>query len=285
MTSRRGFTLIELLTVIAITAILMTLIIIPVVQSFNLLRSGQGWSEAQERGRVLVETVSRELGNSTGVRDNTGLAGTLAVVIPGEDGTPVEVLLPHTKLDVIKPAAGEPDRGPGGGYIDPRTGKEDPTLQVPSGQVVLPAAPGASFVRYFIGLNDPLAQDGGGNDIANPYNNPYDTLLMGRNVRRDNLYVLYRAEFVPYVYQNGQYEVNRRILQDADNDNVPDDLDDPYFFTLRPTVDYNPATLALTGAGQAKATRMKAWLQRAVVQTDVHRYDMIQPMTDRKSVV
>ncbi len=59
MRRRQAFTLIELLTVIAITAILLTIIVLPVLDSFNLLRSGQGWSEAQERARLLLDKVSR----------------------------------------------------------------------------------------------------------------------------------------------------------------------------------------------------------------------------------
>ena len=71
-----------------------------------------------------------------------------------------------------------------GAFIDPVTGKEDPTLENPKGQVMLPVAPGSTLVRYWIGLRDPFS----------PYNNPYDGLLLARNGQRDNLYVLYRAE-------------------------------------------------------------------------------------------
>ena len=38
---RRAFTLIELLTVIAITAVLLTIIVLPIFQSFNLTRAAQ----------------------------------------------------------------------------------------------------------------------------------------------------------------------------------------------------------------------------------------------------
>ena len=58
---RRAFTLIEMLTVIAITAVLMGLIIIPLVQSFNLTRAAQGFSEAQDKARMLIEKISTEV--------------------------------------------------------------------------------------------------------------------------------------------------------------------------------------------------------------------------------
>jgi prepilin-type N-terminal cleavage/methylation domain-containing protein len=284
---RRAFTLIELLTVIAITAILMTLIIIPVVQSINLLHAGRGWSEAQERSRNVLERMSLEVTNSAGVRSNAGVNGSIAVVVPGENGDLVEVLMENMKLDVIKPSQGEPLRGPSGALINPLTGKEDPTLLTPRGQVILPAAPGASYVRYFVGLRRPYTETG----RAAFYNNPYDALLMPRNGRADNLYVLYRAEFVPFVWsaQLQRYVVNTAILQDANNDGVPDDIDDPYFFTFRPPSAGVNAEMSATGVlnarGQAKLARIKAWLRHAQILTDVTRYDSILPATDRGQFV
>src|SRR5687768_942848 len=116
-----AFTLIELLTVIAITTVLLTLIIVPVVQSFNLTRAAQGFAEAQERARIVVDRVHREITNAAGVRDNTGLKGAIGVVVPGPGpaNTPMESLLMNTKLDVVKPAEGEPERGPSGAFINP----------------------------------------------------------------------------------------------------------------------------------------------------------------------
>src|SRR5690349_396114 len=132
--SKKGFTLIELLTVMAITAIMMTIIIIPVVQSFNLMRSGMGFSDAQYKASQLVERIGREIGNAAAVRDNSGIRGAIAVVVPGRDGTPQRILLPFAKIDMLKPAEGEPIRGPSGALLNPFTGKEDPTLRAPKGQ-------------------------------------------------------------------------------------------------------------------------------------------------------
>src|SRR5688500_16567204 len=96
-----AFTLIELLTVIAITAVLLTLIIVPVVQSFNLTRAAQGFAEAQERARLVIDRILREVGSSAGVRDNTGRKGAIGVVVLGSAGTSVEALMMNTKLDVV----------------------------------------------------------------------------------------------------------------------------------------------------------------------------------------
>jgi prepilin-type N-terminal cleavage/methylation domain-containing protein len=65
---KKGFTILELLTVIAITAILLGLIIIPVFQSFNLTRAAQALADAQAKGNVVTERISREISNAVSVR-------------------------------------------------------------------------------------------------------------------------------------------------------------------------------------------------------------------------
>ncbi|MBC8064217.1 MAG: prepilin-type N-terminal cleavage/methylation domain-containing protein, partial [Chlorobia bacterium] len=115
MNRRKGFTLIELLTVIAITAILLTIIILPIFQSFNLTRAAMAFSDAQDKARVLIERVQREINNGVNVRDNSGLNGSLALRVPssplGVYGAPVIVTVPYVKLDIVRPAEGEPDPG------------------------------------------------------------------------------------------------------------------------------------------------------------------------------
>ncbi|MCO5296466.1 MAG: type II secretion system GspH family protein [Fimbriimonadaceae bacterium] len=290
MRNRRAFTLIELLTVLAITGVLMTLIIYPVIQSFNLTRSAQGFSEAQDRARILIDRLSREIGNAAGVRANEGLAGSVAAVVPGADGQPETVILPYTKLDLVVPAQGDPSAIVNGAFVDPNTGKGDPTLRAPKGQVVLPAAPGAAIVRYWVGLRRPFAADPGdpAGRVPRRYDNPYDGLLTARSTNRDNLYVLYRAEVQPIIFQNGQFRVNTALFLDVDNDGVPDDIDDPAFFTLLPGTDVSTEPVnnqggALTAVGQAKAQRMQNWLSRASVVTEISRYDMIRPIYDKRT--
>ncbi|MCC6352102.1 MAG: prepilin-type N-terminal cleavage/methylation domain-containing protein, partial [Fimbriimonadaceae bacterium] len=183
-----AFTLIELLTVIAITGVLLTLVIVPIVQSFNLTRSAQGFADAQDKARRVVERVSREVGNSAGIRDNSGIKGALAVRLPGQNGADTMQLLEYLKIDIIKPAEGDPIRGAGGALINPNTGRADPTQVASKGQVVLPVTPGDTIARYFVGRRDPFRG----------YTNPYDGLLMQQSSARDNLYVLFRVEYQPY---------------------------------------------------------------------------------------
>lgn len=288
MRRNNGFTLIELITVMAITAILMTIIFVPVIQGFNLTRAAQAYANAQDRARTLIRQIEREVGNGTAVRDNTGSRGAITVVVPGPkpNRTPVATTLPGMKLDILKPAEGDPVRGPGGGFINPDTGKEDPTLQAPKGQVTLPATSGISMVRYFVGLRQPVVTDPNGNAAsAGRYNNPYDGLLMDIGGGQDNLYVLYRADIQVKVWDRNlrKYVVNTALFQDANNDDIADDIDDPAFFALLPGIDFNVGNGGLIGPGVAKAARIMNWMKRSVVVTEVSRYDMIAPVYDKAS--
>jgi prepilin-type N-terminal cleavage/methylation domain-containing protein len=294
---RRAFTLIELLTVMAISAILLGLIIVPLFQSFNLTRTAQAFADAQDRARVLTERISREIGNAALVRGSGGVVpttlngtntevptNTLIVRVPrgnagawpGDPNNPVEVALPFTKLDLMLVAEGNPQRGPGNGYIDPVTGKEDPTLMAPKGQVNLPAAAGTMMTRYFVSLRDPYRR----------YTNPYDGLLMARNAERDNLFGLYRVEVPMYEYRTFQdngdpstlaYRPNTDFFEaDDETDTRIVDLDDPRFMLA----DLDAAGNRLN---TPKNTRIDNWMRRATLQTDVSRYDMILPVFDRGS--
>ncbi|HRF60418.1 MAG TPA: prepilin-type N-terminal cleavage/methylation domain-containing protein [Fimbriimonadaceae bacterium] len=270
---RRGFTLIELITVMTITAVLLTIITVPLVQSFNLTRAAQGFADAQDRARTLIDRVSREVANSAGVRDNTGVRGALIIRLPGRNGNQEEIQIEGIKLDVIKPAQGEESIDPNnpGVFIDPNTGKVDPTLRAPKGQVTLPVAPGSTLVRYFVGLRQPFQVLTNGNVTDNPgtYNNPYDGILMARNGQRDNLYVLFRAEVQPIVWNGGQRQVNTRFF-DIGPDGEPV-YDDVRFFLPDGT---NP-----------KALRVRNWLNAATIVTEISRFDMIQPVFDRRTRV
>ncbi len=279
---KRAYTLIELLTVVAITAVLLTIIILPIMQSFNLTRAAQAYSDAQDKARILIEKIQREINNSVSVRDNSGLNGSVVLRVPsspnGAYGPPVVVTLPYQKLDIVRPAEGEPDAP--GVFRDPYTGKIDPTLRAPKGQTLLPVAAGFTIVRYFVGPRDPF-QD---------YNNPYDGLLMQRSGGRDNLFVLYRAEVQPRVWNfaNGRYEVDTRFFEPDPNDptGLTPKIDDRFFFV--PDLGYDPGTgldgQPLSGAALAdKQQRVRNWLARAVIQTEVSRYDMIQPLYDKRS--
>lgn len=272
-TNRRGFTLIELITVIAISAILLSLIAIPVIQAFNLTRAAQGFAVAQDRARTLIDRICREISNSAGVRDNSGLNGTLAVMLPGQNGAQEEVLLQNVKLDIFRPAEGEENIDPlnPGVFINPDINKVDPTLKTTHGQRTLPVAEGSTLVRYFIGLRKPFTTGG----LPLTYNNGYDGLLQARNGAEDNLIVLFRAEIPWRIYNNAvnppRWQVNPAFFSDLNGDGTIDekDMDDPRFFVPNGI----PAHDAI----------VRNWLSKSTIVTDVNRFDMIQPVFDKST--
>jgi len=267
-THRRAFTLIELITVIAISAILLTLIAIPVIQAFNLTRAAQGFAQAQDRARTLIDRISREINNSAGVRDNSGMRGSLVVVLPGQNGNPEDVLLQNVKLDIFKPAEGEENIDPTtpGVFINPDINKVDPTLKTTKGQTTLPVAQGSTLVRYFIGLRKPFS-DGG---VRLSYNNGYDGLFMARNANEDNLYVLWRAEIPWRVFNNAvnppRWQVNPAFFEDTNGDGLIDeiDMDNSRFF--------------VTNGVAAHDQIVRNWLNKSAIVTEINRFDMIQPI-------
>jgi prepilin-type N-terminal cleavage/methylation domain-containing protein len=166
----KGYTLIELITVIAITAVLLSIIVFPVFTGFNSTRTAQAFSDAQSRARQITEVLAKDISNASVVRDPNGIGGLVNVEVPvpraGRDegnipvapvnaGAQVRVGLPFSKLDMFLPAAGDPTKLRGG-YVNPGIGKTDPTLGGPKGQVVLPVAPGTTLKRVWVGLRDPL---------------------------------------------------------------------------------------------------------------------------------
>lgn len=270
--TRRAFTLIELIVVVAISAILLTIIAVPVIQGFNLTRAAEGLAQAQDNGRRLIVRLEEDIAQAAAVRDVNGVSGAVDVVIPDDSNTDALIRLSGAKIDLVMPAEGDPTARAGGAFINPETGKADPTLDAPKGQPNLPAAPGMSLVRYFVGLRDPLQ----------PYNNPYiqaktstgaDWAVFGPGA--DNLFVLYRAEVTPRVYRDINGDGTDELVanleffeEDANGDPI---LDDPSFFT------------ALPGDTPAKRARLDAWKRKAVLVTELSRYDMIQPVLDLRT--
>ncbi len=321
---RKAFTLIELLTVMAITAVLLTLIVLPLFQSFQLTRTAQAFADAQDKGRGLIAQISREVGNAVSVRSASSTIAQLPAIdattrkLKG-DGTLDDNILPYTKLDLIPPAQGTPDPSlPIGTFRDPDTGKIDPTLTRPKGDINLNIVPGQTLVRYWVGLRDPSFDPVTGK--SKPYNEPYTGILVARNGGRDNLFVLRRAEVQPFVYRlrkDGQ--ANTRAWRPnldyfRSNDSKGDgsefdtriiDLDDEYFFIadgkylpegVLDTVanrQSDPSASGIPGKNERVAHWMGLGTQldgsafsdpnaprtgESVIQTDVSRYDMVRPV-------
>lgn len=287
---RKAFTLIELLTVMAITAILLTVITVPVVQSFNLTRAAQGFANAQNRARLVISQIEREVSNSAGIRDNSGQGGSLYIMVPDNTGAQTPIQLSYVKMDIAAPAQGDPSTRVGTAFIDPDTGKVDPTLQTTKGQMQLPGVPGDTIVRYFICRRDPFTNY---NNPFQRFRNPGGALWLGTQGGRDNLYVLMRAEVQPYVYQTiagvPTRVVNSDFFMDLDRDADPNTsgplLDDTTFMDpLARNALGGSAALGYT-VPQAydpadRDEMIRNWLNKATVVTEVSRYDMIMPISN-----
>lgn len=286
-TRKNAFTLIELITVLAVSAIILGIIVTAVVNAFSVVRAAQSFSDAQDRARLLMADIQREISNATQVRDTNGLGGQVNIVVPSDPdhdyvvNNQVVVKLEHAKVDLLVPAEGEPVTGASGALLnpdrlkdpngdpnDPNNWMEDPTLHTPRGQVQIPVASGLKLVRYFIGLNRPLAAD---NLNPNFYNNPYDGLLLRQSGSVENLFVLYRAEVALREFNAGLgiWEVNPLLDLDGDGKLQTSELDDPNFFLANGTV--------------AQARRIQEWQRRSRVVTEFSRYDMIMPIYDKQS--
>lgn len=295
---KRAFTLVELLVVTAVSAILLTIIAIPVIQGFNLTRAGQAFADAQNRARNLMAEMTQEIGNATSVRDLNDEGGQVAIYVPSDPDRNgvingyLPIVLEHSKIDLLVPSEGDPTLGPNGGLLNPdslidpfgdpndrNNWREDPTLKTPKGQVNLPVTQGLKMVRYFVGLNRPIAPDPNlGNALGNArYNNPYDGLLMRRVGGQDNLFVLRRAEVELRQFAGGAWQVNPLLDTNNDGRLSKTELDDPFFFVITAAEEGNPALR------NAKIQRIQQWEARSRIVTEFSRYDMIMPIIDRRT--
>lgn len=198
----RGFTLVELLVVIAITAILLGLLLVPLVQGFRYTRQGQAQAQAQDTVRLAMNQIQNDLKRAAYVFDTAGRE--LYFYVEDANGNPQRFTLEGAIIDLVPPA-----------YGDPGQPSNDPTSDIPFGvnELAVPIAPGRVVVRYFIGTMD----------NTSPYFNPEER----RNVlatAKENLAVLYRAEFPLYVRAGNQWRLNPELFD------RPEDFYDPNFF-------------------------------------------------------
>ena len=227
--NKRGFTLVEILVVVALTVIIMGLVFIPLVHSFNMTRQAEVMIKAQDNARLALSKVSQDLSDAMYVYDNT--RDPINFPVQNQSGANVNIPVYYAKVDMILPRmrayctslvhpaleSRESTRHyvDGSGYEDIRFDEAAPRCRGGDGSIleirpVQPLTPDTKIVRYFIGLRDP----------SQPYKNSY--LYKLTESGQDNLFILYRAEFSPF---------DDRLF-DQDN-TVNENLADPDFF-------YNP---------------------------------------------
>ncbi len=251
-TLRRAFTLIELLIVIALTAVLLTLLIVPLISALRYTQEAQLVTAAQDAARIVKERITRELGSAVFVFDGTSHPfQTPNPIVPGDDaytnfldlqilnsaGASVIAHAYNAKIDFVLPKLND-----SGAPIDPTTNEPVTYTQSQNGSAligspsyVFPLAAGTNAVRYFVGLKNP----------ALPYNNTREGKANGST---DNTYILYRAEYQPYSTvaaaggQPATVTPNTNLFATHTNPqtnvSIPE-LDDPDFFRYVSTSDVN----------------------------------------------
>jgi len=247
----QAFTLIEILIVIALTAVLFALLLVPLISALRYTQQAQIVTAAQDAARITEERISRELGSAIFVFDGTSHPfQTANPIVAGDDrytnfldlpilsstGTPVIAHAYNAKIDFVLPKLNA-----NGATIDPTTNEPIAYSQSQNGSAIIsnpsyvfPLAAGTSMTRYFIGLRNP----------ALSYNNTREgKTISGSNGSNDNTYILYRAEFQPYIKNTAGTGVmpNTALFATRNNSNgVPiPELDDPDFFRYVSTNDVN----------------------------------------------
>ncbi len=249
----QAFTLIEILIVIALTAVLFALLLVPLVSALRYTQQAQLVTAAQDAARSTEERISRELGSAVFVFDNTShpfqlpngttiqlgddaYTNFLDLQILNSAGTPVIAHAYNAKIDFVLPKASA------GAVTDPTTqqsvnytASQNGSAIISNPSLVFPLAAGTNMIRYFIGLRNPAQRFG--NPAVYSYNNTREGKSIGSD---DNTYVLYRAEFQPYQITSPTRPNTNLFATRTNSSGVPiPELDDPDFFRYVSTSDVN----------------------------------------------
>ncbi|HZT43010.1 MAG TPA: type II secretion system protein [Chthonomonadaceae bacterium] len=287
--ARRAFTLVELLVVLAITAILLTLIFKPLIDGFNLTSRSNAQIQSQTLARDVTRLISTALSDAVFIFDNSQQASLLNLWFTDKSGA--EYLIPsqYTMMEYVAPAR-QLDQNPGNVPIDPTTGL--PIYPSGQGSFALPLAPGRALGRIWIGLTDnrsgPPAFSGPNGTPINPYTNRFED---PRAATQDNRYTLYRAEVLPYIQDPdnpGTYIPNLKLFHAPDANNQDSktgtlQIHDPNFFydnSLAGDANSKGARKwAVPGwqdlAGDGKVHIWENWRAIATSMLNVNRVDMV----------
>jgi prepilin-type N-terminal cleavage/methylation domain-containing protein len=281
---RAGFTLIEMLVVIALTAILLTVIFVPLVNSYALTSKADTQILSQSSARSGISYLMNLLSNADFVYDNaittqpnaSGkiLTGSeINLWLPQFDGQQYAKPVSFAMLEAVSPArqldqstytydaGGNPIAMP----IDPTNNQPiyDPSLSPGLSGFQLPLAPGRTLTRVFVGMTNNAVDNVTGLPVV-PYSNKFED---PRNTF-SNRYTLYRAEVTAYIQDptapqpptpQTPYVPNLGLFHTVDvNGNVTDSttdslrLHDPNFF-----YDNSPAG---GSAANSKTWAVKGWI-------------------------
>lgn len=289
--------MVEILVVIAISVILFGLLIRPVVDTLRYTQDAQTHAAAQDAARITMEQMTREINSASYIFDNTGTyisnqnnakpttvnasimkyTNFLNVDVPQVDGSDnykgqVPAHLYDAKLDLVMVRHADNVsnlQDPTAGYEPIKLGndtKNDKISVISPTDLRFPLAPGTTVIRYFVGLQDP----------TKPYHNDRDHI--GKSNDTNNTYVLYRAQFQPYVSQPGVGTVvNESLFVKSSTGSVG--YDDPDFFRTVSTSDVNwlnPSHNYYNASEvQDHNNRLNNWIKIAKRVVDIPQIDLL----------
>lgn len=213
-TQHRAFTLIEMLVVLAITAILMVILFVPLSRALDMTRRGRAQADGQNNVREALSRVVRDLSNAMEVLEPRplnvyGYAGAWnpARNRPQPGNTSEAYVINNAMAAMRLPKhrwfctgfdhyVTQPDVdtiAPGAAYdlVALDTCPRHPGSAVEF-RPLSPLEPDDRLTVYYVGLKNPLIRDGANNPL-------YQNLLLFRNTTSNelNTYGLYRVEFDP----------------------------------------------------------------------------------------
>lgn len=289
-----GFTMVEVLIVIALTIVLFFLLIRPLTDTLRYTKDAQLQAAAQDSARKTMEIMSREIGSAAYISDNAShpfntVAGKdvpsangvlvsnysnfLDVQVPAVDttGTPIPggkvAHLYNAKIDLTMARHAQSTATNSTTLYDPTAGNEPiqfdtkpgtPNLvgeggtRITATPLMLPVASNTSIIRYFIALKNPTVE----------YSDDRDHIFRPTH---NNTYVLYRAQFNPYLLATPTTGTNppQYLLFDTEPVTGKPFVDDPDFFryVLASDVNWNDPAHATYGSGGATAhnSRVDLW--------------------------
>lgn len=263
----------ELLVVMAITAILMLILFIPLSKSLDLVHRGQAKVEGQGAVMAAMRRVTRDLSNAMEVYDPApiniyGYSGAWSLINdrpqPSSTAAPQAYAVTNGRIAFRLPKhrwwceqaqhyVAQADIGAGLPYdavaLDSCPRHPGSPLEL---RPLSPLEPDDRITAYFIGLKNPVLQVGGN---SGPY---YDNLVLfgfargQTNLGRLNTYALYRVEFDPRGVVNAAANTNTDGNTNGLDDRYETFLTDPNFF-------YDTTSVTVTVGGQTRTQPRWQW--------------------------
>ncbi|MFN3648085.1 MAG: type II secretion system protein J [Armatimonadota bacterium] len=273
--ARRGFTIIEMIVVIAITALLMTILFVPLSRTLDLVSRGNARVTSQDSVRAAMRTVRRDLSNAMqvfpprpihiwGYRDWTydnrkdrpePLPNSPSERYLVENGVFAFRLPKHQyhcpRFDhTILPTEADPNLA-----LDTCPRHLGSPIEM---RPLSPLEPDDKIVAYFLALKDPTVTDGQGLP-------QYRNIALFSNVATNtlNTYTLYRLEFDPRLPQFARWTI------DADGDGQVDDPNPNFFYETQNVT-------GLVGGQQVTLPAYQWWRDASRVVVNQQQSDMVK---------